>query len=277
MIRGSRVPAARPSLRFTGAAALTSLLVYLAGATLTRSIAPWDASGYGLALWTIPGLFALASPRWAWASWLAFVAVQVEASLTALWGMDPTRAGWWPLLIYPLVLRILPLVTASTVFGALIGYLRTRREARTATHTGAVQGFTPSTMPGSSTVAALLEDLEALAEEHPEMLDTMVRETLWTALDRAVIRRETGFSLPAEFGLFSDNANLRLRRLLLRFIEAFEQIGALGGLDTPERRRACLLNLSIRSPRRGHTIDTSLGDPGDDAPGSGSAAVATIG
>ena len=64
----------------------------------------------------------------------------------------------------------------------------------------------------------LMEDLESVGFEHPEVFDTDVRERMADALVRGFVDREPGFELPADFGMFSAAGDQLVRQALQEFL-----------------------------------------------------------
>jgi hypothetical protein len=60
----------------------------------------------------------------------------------------------------------------------------------------------------------LLEDLEAVEAEHPEVGDTDVRELMRDAIHDGFINPKAGFSLGEEFAMFTREGNRKVREAL---------------------------------------------------------------
>lgn len=86
--------------------------------------------------------------------------------------------------------------------------------------------------PGSSALSALLDALEEIAEDHAELFDTDVREHMWECVERRFIRLQADYQIPAEFGMFSDEANARLRAALEHHLGNFTAVSRALDLDT---------------------------------------------
>ena len=110
-------------------------------------------------------------------------------------------------------------------------------------------------------MAALLEDLGIIAEEHEEVFDTDVRERLSEAAERLVIRREPGYRVPEDLGMFSDEGNRRLRETLESDFERLNQVFDVFELDTEAKRRASFYNPKVRSDEDGYSVDDFFGHP----------------
>lgn len=113
---------------------------------------------------------------------------------------------------------------------------------------------------GWSALAGLLEDLEAVAEEHEEVFDTGVRERLWEYLDSRFIEHRTGIPLPAEFGMFTPLGNQAVCEAFSRNTKNLDAIIQIFELNTVEKRRRTFTNPKLQS-ERGSRLDDFFGAP----------------
>lgn len=114
------------------------------------------------------------------------------------------------------------------------------------------------TEPLQPILRAFLEDLEDLASEHGELTDTDVREALHRTLTYCVVWGNGDQDLPIHFGMFSDEADSRLRGLVGRFVVEANQI--LTASRTPMgQTRLDLLQDSLVRTRTGRMFDEFLG------------------
>jgi hypothetical protein len=109
-------------------------------------------------------------------------------------------------------------------------------------------------------MAALLEDLETIGDRHEELFDTDVREHLWEAIEAGLIRQEAGFEVPAQLGMFSEEANAWVAAVLGRHIAQLKEAFKAIGLDSEEKRLASFFNPKLHTPR-GATVDEFFGHP----------------
>lgn len=93
----------------------------------------------------------------------------------------------------------------------------------------------------------LLEDLEAVEAEHPEVTDTDVRERMRDAVHDGFISPKTGFSLGQEFAMFTPEGNRTIREALQRFLDLAAPIAVREGLDTPAARLEAFQNDEVHS------------------------------
>jgi hypothetical protein len=119
----------------------------------------------------------------------------------------------------------------------------------------------PSVPPGTSSLAGLLDALEEVAESHPELLDTDVREQLWDVIERKYVHLDRQYTIPEDLGMFSPEANSMLRRVLDHHLNNLVTIADLFRLDTEAERLRTILNPTVRSTPGGHSYDYFLGQP----------------
>jgi len=107
-------------------------------------------------------------------------------------------------------------------------------------------------------MAALLEDLESLGQEHGELYDTDVRERLWAVAETGLIRQSPGYRVPTELGMFTPEANARLVQIMESHLKRLRSTFETFGLDTEEKRA-----LSFHNPRlhteSGKSVDEFFG------------------
>ena len=113
---------------------------------------------------------------------------------------------------------------------------------------------------GWSSLAALLDDLDAAASEHEEIFDTQVRERMWEYLEARFIRHEKRTPLPDEFGMFSSDGNNRIRDAFQRNTENLDTIIEIFDLDTVDKRRITFTNPKLIS-EAGSRLDSYFGSP----------------
>jgi hypothetical protein len=114
---------------------------------------------------------------------------------------------------------------------------------------------------GSSSLAGLLQTLEEIAEEHPELLDTDVRERMWEVVYRRVILGESQFPIPTNLGLFSDAANHKVAQALTHHLNNLSTAFEVCGLKTEQARMHSFQNPSVKTPIHGYTFDVFFGSP----------------
>ena len=83
----------------------------------------------------------------------------------------------------------------------------------------------------------LLNALDKIDEDAPEIMDTEVRERIRVAVENALLRPVAGYELPDEFGMFSPEAEKQVRAALVKFIEA-ARVESAGLVTFAERLRA---------------------------------------
>jgi len=113
---------------------------------------------------------------------------------------------------------------------------------------------------GWSSMAALLEDLEAIGEQHAEVYDTDVRERMWAIVDRVLLKRTGDRVIPDDLGMLTDEGNRRLKAALEENLERLDAIFAIFKLDTEHDRRRSFLNPKLTS-ESGRHVDDFFGHP----------------
>jgi hypothetical protein len=94
---------------------------------------------------------------------------------------------------------------------------------------------------------ALLEDLDAIMEEHEEIGDTEVSIQMTKAVHDGFISPKPGFVLPDEFGMYTPQGDRKVRAALQRFLKKATKVAQAEGLNTPEARLAAFQNLEVCS------------------------------
>jgi hypothetical protein len=100
----------------------------------------------------------------------------------------------------------------------------------------------------------LLDRLDAIRKDHPELADAEVREMLASAIYHGFVLRTPGYSLPESLGLNSPEGNAALRIALADFLDAAVPAGA----RTPEQRFAVFQDPTVES-QEGHCYDWYFG------------------
>jgi hypothetical protein len=89
----------------------------------------------------------------------------------------------------------------------------------------------------------LLDRLDAIRKEHPEIRDADVRETLAAAIYHSFILQVPGYSLPESLGMHSAAGNAAVRIALAEFLDASVASGAW----TPPQRFAAFQDATVQS------------------------------
>jgi hypothetical protein len=109
-------------------------------------------------------------------------------------------------------------------------------------------------------MAALLDDLDELAEAHPEVLDSDVRERMWEVVQASLIRQVATAQIPSELGMFTPEGNEQLHDVLAANLARLRETFAVFRLDTPAKRLASFHNPKLRSAR-GSSVEHYFGHP----------------
>lgn len=105
----------------------------------------------------------------------------------------------------------------------------------------------------------LLETLEEIGRSHAEIYDPVCRDAMGDAVFHLYITPSPSYTLPADFGLVSDEANLRVRVALRRYIESARALAAKLGLADFHARLAALQNGAVCTARERHRFDAFFG------------------
>ena len=113
----------------------------------------------------------------------------------------------------------------------------------------------------------LLNALEAIGEKHPELYDTECREDMGDPIFAGFISADpasSGYEVPSNVGLFSDEGNLAAKTAIQTFIDKAVPLAQQLGLDTFHKRLAAFQNPEIATPN-GRPYDDFFGytDPAD--------------
>jgi hypothetical protein len=93
----------------------------------------------------------------------------------------------------------------------------------------------------------LLEDLDAVMEEHEEIGDTEVSIQMTKAIHEGFIAPKPNFMLPHQFEMFTPQANRKVRAALQRFLRKASKVAEVEGLDTAQARLAAFQNINVFS------------------------------
>jgi hypothetical protein len=94
---------------------------------------------------------------------------------------------------------------------------------------------------------ALLEDLDAIMEEHEDIGDTDVSIQMTRAVHDGFVSPIGGFVLPNRFGMYTREGDRKVRAALQRFLKKATKVAQAEGLDTPEARLAAFQNMDVWS------------------------------
>ncbi len=93
----------------------------------------------------------------------------------------------------------------------------------------------------------LLDRLELIANQSPEIHDTDCREKMADSIYKGFVWQERGFDVPDEFALFTPEGNDAVRKALVEYIEEAVTVAAESGLATPEQRLNAFQNSRVAS------------------------------
>jgi hypothetical protein len=93
----------------------------------------------------------------------------------------------------------------------------------------------------------LLEDLEAIEQEHGEVTDTEVRDAMRHPIHDGFINPQPGFVLGTDFGMLTPEGNEKVRAALNRFLKRAGEVAKAEGLNTPRARLDAFQNIEVAS------------------------------
>jgi hypothetical protein len=91
----------------------------------------------------------------------------------------------------------------------------------------------------------LLERLEEIGDEHSELFDSDVRDAMGDALVDGLARLKPGFTLPVTFGMFSADADEKVRAAIQTFLDVARRLAVEEGLATFHQRLAAIQNPAV--------------------------------
>lgn len=96
---------------------------------------------------------------------------------------------------------------------------------------------------------ALLDRLADIGERHAEIFDSEVRERMSDTILSRFVRQEREHPLPHDFGMYSDDANEAVRRVLSEYIEAANDAAVDLGITGFRARLEALQDTRVRTKR----------------------------
>lgn len=108
-------------------------------------------------------------------------------------------------------------------------------------------------------LSILLERLRLIGEEHSELYDSEVREQMGEAIMEGFIREQKGFRLPDQFGMYSDEANRRVKAAIAKYIEGANKKTSEVGLKNFHDRLAAFQNSKVQTSVPGNDYEEFFG------------------
>ena len=136
-----------------------------------------------------------------------------------------------------------------------LGWLRRLFDPRERERRKAVSAHRLGNPVAWSSMAALLEDLETLGDELPELFDTDVRERMHEVVRRQLLAQTESVDVPADLGMLSPEGNERLRELLQSNLVALRQVFEIFELDTEAKRAVSFFNSKLKTERGARVED----------------------
>ena len=136
-----------------------------------------------------------------------------------------------------------------------------RRLLRTGPRSGRGAGGETPHPVGWSSMGVLLDDLAEVAADHPELLDTDVRERMWDVVEQQLIRQAGDVQVPHDLGMFSTEANARLQVVLQENLIRLREVFNVFDLDNEAKRLASFHNPKVTSSGGRYHVDDFFGSP----------------
>lgn len=99
-------------------------------------------------------------------------------------------------------------------------------------------------------LAAFLNQLAAVGEQHRELYDSVVRQAMSNAVFQGFLRPLPGYVLPDEFGMKTADGNRRVREALATYIAGAWPAARGAGLTTFHQRLAAFQDSAVRTVRK---------------------------
>jgi hypothetical protein len=96
----------------------------------------------------------------------------------------------------------------------------------------------------------LLHRLEAVGDAHGELFDSDVREAMDDAVHYGFIKPKPGYTLPAEFAMFTPEGDRAVCEVLAWFLPVAREAAERAGLDTFHKRLGAFQKLEVRTARQ---------------------------
>jgi hypothetical protein len=96
----------------------------------------------------------------------------------------------------------------------------------------------------------LLTAFDRIYAKHEEIGDSDVRDQMYAAIYRSFIQPQPGYTLPATFGMFSDEGNDLVRAALQKFLTRPEVLAASRALKSPEERFAAFQDDDVETSEK---------------------------
>lgn len=99
-------------------------------------------------------------------------------------------------------------------------------------------------------LAALLNQLAAIGEEHRELYDSAVRQAMSNAVHHGFLKPRPDYMLADKFGMRTAEGNRRVRDALAGYIAGAASAAEATGLGTFHQRLAAFQDGSVRTARK---------------------------
>ena len=104
----------------------------------------------------------------------------------------------------------------------------------------------------------LMNSLYQIGEQHSELYDTMVRESLCNALYAGFVLQRRDYQVGDSFGLYSDEANQKVKQVLTTYLTAALQHPEARAVTDEVKRKKMVWNYEVSS-KSGYRPDDFFG------------------
>jgi hypothetical protein len=105
----------------------------------------------------------------------------------------------------------------------------------------------------------LLEELEAIGQNHEELFDSEVRKRMGAAVFDGFVKPMPGFSLPDSFGMYSEEADRLVKQALREYIESANRRAEELGLTAFSSRLNAFQNGDVSTDKEKNYHDDFFG------------------
>jgi hypothetical protein len=105
----------------------------------------------------------------------------------------------------------------------------------------------------------LLNALSEIGKDHPELYDSEVRERMGEVIMQAFVRAIPGYVVPDTFGLYSADANAKVRVAIDRYVSHANATAAQQTLTRFHDRLAAFQDTSVQTSIPGHDYEEFFG------------------
>ena len=105
----------------------------------------------------------------------------------------------------------------------------------------------------------LLTALEKIGRDCPEIYDSEVRQQMSNSIMECFVRNNSLFELPTHFGLFSNDANIRVHAALSNYIINANKLASEERITNFHARLSCFQNSNVQTKDEKLCFDDFMG------------------